>query len=823
MKNPQRINLNTADAKLMASLLHGIGQGLAEDIVKLHDNIAETQGRDIELEDLTQIPPNRIPLAIWKDNFVHNYICFDDTMNPPSRKEVCEAFPAMFSAEEMAAYEAAVLGNLGVIKSHLDTEMNKLQTEQSEQNTKIESVQVAVSQQIEDTQQALKSEISTVNTDLLSEISRVNRSTESLMDSIRAMRDQLTRSSKSMQETVDSVLAKVEEHDKALQQKLSSSPSRTQTSNTAVPPATVVPPIVHPQYGIPAPVPPNHLYNPNAYFNPVVPPVPFVRPPPMVIGPPPYHPPTVHSSPINPSPTLPSTNHTSSDSSYHSLSRDVPPLSSPLHDSNKTSLKEVVGATKSSSLHITGPPDHRKPLHARNDGNGDNSDDDNDICRGQLPDTQIPSAYAVPQHMNCFQGNKYSQTLFSVGSKIDQICHNSCKTNAAGLLERVKSLKQSMTATLISMKERSEAFDGKVDVILNKVEGNQRMLQIKFPWLQAAMSSIDVPSIQSIHHVTSECVRLKNDSHLMTIPDMNSSPMRVPTNPHSDPIKHMNSNPKVFPTAAHLNPHSSSSCDMSSSSPASHPHFPHTMSATTKSYISSSCKSFPCERQMSDTSDEFPCNIKFPSVTKYKDQECFPQFPTTDGNVYSISIAPCVKCNQPTQGSSHQQHSNIYVNSSLAGCVACEYECNTNEQLFSIEDIDDSNLHSGNIPELEYLKSLSRPIMSPHQSCMRSSVPKYILCIPRKRRKRFKIPNVSKRNYQYHSIHQYHHHDATPALDSRLYDRGRSYNKGQSYDRGWKCILLRFVLHSPKTWSVFPKDLFCIHPINPFNILAHML
>ena len=52
----------------------------------------------------------------------------------------------------------------------------------------------------------------------------------------------------------------------------------------------MVPPIVHPQYGIPAPVPPNHLYNPNAYFNPVVPPVPFVHPPPMVIGPPPYHP-----------------------------------------------------------------------------------------------------------------------------------------------------------------------------------------------------------------------------------------------------------------------------------------------------------------------------------------------------------------------------------------------------------------------------------------------------------------------------------------------------------------------------------------------------
>ena len=57
-------------------------------------------------------------------------------MNSPSRKEVCEVFLAMFSAEEMAAYEAAVLGNIGIIKSHLDTEMNKFQTEQSEPNTK---------------------------------------------------------------------------------------------------------------------------------------------------------------------------------------------------------------------------------------------------------------------------------------------------------------------------------------------------------------------------------------------------------------------------------------------------------------------------------------------------------------------------------------------------------------------------------------------------------------------------------------------------------------------------------------------------------------
>ena len=97
----------------------------------------------------------------------------------------------------------------------------------------------------------------------------------------------------------------------------------------------------------------------------------------MVVGPPPYHPPTVHSSPINPSSTLPSTNHTASDSSYRS-SRDVPPLSSPLHDSDETPLKKVVGDTKSSSLHVEGPPDHQKPLHARNDGNGENGDGDGD-------------------------------------------------------------------------------------------------------------------------------------------------------------------------------------------------------------------------------------------------------------------------------------------------------------------------------------------------------------------------------------------------------------------------------------------------------------
>ena len=211
MKNPQRINLNTAEAKLIASSLHGIGQGLAEDIVQLRDQIANMQGRDIELEDLTQIPTNRIPLAAWKENFVRNYICFDDTMNPPSHKEVCEVFPTMFSAEELAAYEAAVLGNMGAIMSPVDQEIAKLQTEQStihaEQNKKIESVQVEVSKQVEDAKQALTTDINTVNTDLLAEIGKVNRSTSSLMDSIREMREEIARSSRSMQETVDSVLA----------------------------------------------------------------------------------------------------------------------------------------------------------------------------------------------------------------------------------------------------------------------------------------------------------------------------------------------------------------------------------------------------------------------------------------------------------------------------------------------------------------------------------------------------------------------------------------------------------------------------------------
>ena len=393
MKNPQRINLNTAEAKLIASSLHGIGQGLAEDIVQLRDQIANTQGQDIELEDLTQIPTNRIPLAAWKENFVRNYICFDDTMNPPSRKEVCEVFPTMFSAEELAAYEAAVLGNMGAIMSHVDQQIAKLQTEQSnmhaEQNKKIESVQVEVSKQVEDAKQALTTDINTVKTDLLAEIGKVNRSTSSLMDSIREMREEIARSSRSMQETVDSVLAKVAEHDKALQQKFSS--PQTQMPNAPVPSTSMVLPVVNPHTALP--IPPHHLYNPNPYYNPLVPQAPFVHPPPMFTGPPLYHPPIVHSSPINPNSTSQPTSHQSSNSSYsssrdtpHVSSRDIPPLSSPLHDSDETQLKEVIGSTRSSSLHIEGPPDTQKPLHAANDGNGDDgddNDDDNGDCRGQ--------------------------------------------------------------------------------------------------------------------------------------------------------------------------------------------------------------------------------------------------------------------------------------------------------------------------------------------------------------------------------------------------------------------------------------------------------
>ena len=174
---------------------------------------------------------------------------------------------------------------------------------------------------------------------------------------------------------------------------------------------------------------------------------------------------------------------------------------------------------------------------------------------------------------------------------------------------------------------------------------------MKFPWLQTVTSNV-VPSIQSIHHVTSGSGRLPIDSHLKVIPDMNSSPIRVPTDFHSIPINHMNSNPRIV--NAPWDPKSNSRYDINSFGPVSHLHFPHTMIVTTKSYISPSCKSFPCKRQMSDTSDEFPCNIKFPSIIKSEDQECFPHFPTKDGDVYSNSIAPCVNATS--------QHKVVHIN-----------------------------------------------------------------------------------------------------------------------------------------------------------------
>ena len=302
MKNFQRINLNTADAKLIALSLHRIGQGLAEDIVQLRSTIADTQSRELELEDLLQIPTNRIPLIAWKENFIHDYICFDETLTPPSRQEVCQVFPAMFSTDEMAAFEA-VQGKMGAVRAHLDTELTALRTEQTtkidEQNEKIEAFRTDLSQQVTDAKDVLNSNIDRVNTDLLSQIRRVDQTTQSLMNSIREMRDQMTKSSDMMKETVDSVLVQVEAHDKMLREKFSS--STIQTMNTQVPSAPIVPSPVNPAINVAVPVHPNPLYNPNPYFNPMVPSVPFVHPPPVFVGPPPYHPPIVHSSPINPS------------------------------------------------------------------------------------------------------------------------------------------------------------------------------------------------------------------------------------------------------------------------------------------------------------------------------------------------------------------------------------------------------------------------------------------------------------------------------------------------------------------------------------------
>ena len=206
------------------------------------------------------------------------------------------------------------------------------------------------------------------------------------MNSIREMRDQLTRSSDLMKETVDSVLVKVEAHDKMLREKFSS--STVQTSNTQVPSVPIVPPAVNPAINVAVPVHPNPLYNPNPYFNPMVLSVPFVHPPPVFVGPPPYHPPTVHSSPINPNSSSQSASQAASDSVCYSSSRDISQLSSPLYDSDQTPLKEVVGSTKSSTMHFEGPADSQKPLGVGNDGDGDGDNDNGDVggCRGQQND-----------------------------------------------------------------------------------------------------------------------------------------------------------------------------------------------------------------------------------------------------------------------------------------------------------------------------------------------------------------------------------------------------------------------------------------------------
>ena len=234
-----------------------------------------------------------------------------------------------------------------------------------------------MSQQVTDAKEALQSNIDSVNTDLLGEIRKVDQSTQSLMNSIREMRDQLTRSSVLMKETVDSVLVKVEAHDKMLWEKFSS--STVQASNTQVPSVPIVPPAVNPAINVAVPVHPNPLYNPNPYFNPMVPSVPFVCPPPVFVGPPPYHPPMVHSSPINPNSSSQSASQAAGDSVCHSSSRDISQLSSPLYDSDQTPLKEVVGSTKSLTMYFEGHADSQKPLGVGNDGDGVGDDGNGDV------------------------------------------------------------------------------------------------------------------------------------------------------------------------------------------------------------------------------------------------------------------------------------------------------------------------------------------------------------------------------------------------------------------------------------------------------------
>ena len=124
----------------------------------------------------------------------------------------------------------------------------------------------------------------------------------------------------------------------------------------------IVPPAVNPAINVMVPVHLNPLYNPNPYFNPMVPSVPFVHPPPVFVGPPPYHPPMVHSSPINPNSSSQSASQVAGGSMCHSSSRDISQLSSPLYDSDQTRLKEVAGSTKSSTMYFEGHADSQKVL-----------------------------------------------------------------------------------------------------------------------------------------------------------------------------------------------------------------------------------------------------------------------------------------------------------------------------------------------------------------------------------------------------------------------------------------------------------------------------
>ena len=64
--------------------LHGIGPGLARDIVQLWEDVAKAQGRDLEWYDLLKIPAKRISLAVWKENFKENLLSLDELLRLPT-------------------------------------------------------------------------------------------------------------------------------------------------------------------------------------------------------------------------------------------------------------------------------------------------------------------------------------------------------------------------------------------------------------------------------------------------------------------------------------------------------------------------------------------------------------------------------------------------------------------------------------------------------------------------------------------------------------------------------------------------------------------